>query len=162
MGFAVATNLFFAGVLTLIFPRLNHVLNGDTGTLGLFAGFNLIALASVFLWVPETAKRTLEDLSQIFSIPTRRHAAYQIRTYIPWFIESKILRHKEVELRTIYLEGGDESNDSDSSAECPQTREKEGSVPQASDSPRQDHSVHGRRRASQDSDGISLDSSIHG
>jgi hypothetical protein len=36
MGFSVATNLFFAGILALVFPRLNDALGG-TGALGLFA-----------------------------------------------------------------------------------------------------------------------------
>jgi hypothetical protein len=36
MGFAVATNLFSAGVLTVVFPRLTRAL-GNTGALCLFA-----------------------------------------------------------------------------------------------------------------------------
>lgn len=64
MSFSVATNLFWAGVLTLVFPHLKDDL-GPTGALGLFAGFNIVALVMIFLWVPETAQRTLEELDYI-------------------------------------------------------------------------------------------------
>jgi hypothetical protein len=37
MGFAVAINLFFAGILTLFWFRIHTALKG-TGALGLFAG----------------------------------------------------------------------------------------------------------------------------
>jgi hypothetical protein len=37
MGFAVAVNLFFAGVLTLFWPRIQNGAGG-MGALGLFAG----------------------------------------------------------------------------------------------------------------------------
>lgn len=64
MSFSVATNFFWAGVLTVVFPHLMDDL-GPTGVLGLFAGFNLVALVMIFLWVPETALRTLEELDYI-------------------------------------------------------------------------------------------------
>lgn len=64
MSFSVATNFFWAGVLTVVFPRLMNDL-GPTGALGLFAGFNIVALVMIFLWVPETAQRTLEELDYI-------------------------------------------------------------------------------------------------
>lgn len=64
MSFSVATNLFWAGILTVVFPHLMDIL-GPTGVLGLFAGFNIVALVMIFLWVPETAQRTLEELDYI-------------------------------------------------------------------------------------------------
>lgn len=64
MSFSVATNFFWAGVLTVVFPRLLTGL-GSTGALGLFAGLNIVALVMIFLWVPETAQRTLEELDYI-------------------------------------------------------------------------------------------------
>ena len=68
MSFSVATNFFWAGVLTLVFPHLIDDL-GPTGALGLFAGFNIVALVMIFLWVPETAQRTLEELDYICEWP---------------------------------------------------------------------------------------------
>lgn len=64
MSFSVATNLFWAGILTIAFPHLSNNL-GPTAALGIFAGFNLIALIMIFLWVPETSQRTLEELDYI-------------------------------------------------------------------------------------------------
>ena len=102
MGLAVAVNLFFAGVLTVVFPRLDTAL-GDTGTLGLFAGFNVLAFIMIFLWVPETANRTLEELSQIFAVPTTKHMAYQFNTFVPWIYRSWI-RRQDIELKPLYQE----------------------------------------------------------
>ena len=65
MGFAVMTNLFFAGILTLVFPSMVQSMT-SAGALGLFAFFNLLALLLIFLLVPETAERSLEDLDYIF------------------------------------------------------------------------------------------------
>lgn len=45
----------------------------------------------VLLFVPETAKLTLEELDQVFSVPTHTHAAYGLRQ-IPYFIGRYILR----------------------------------------------------------------------
>lgn len=64
MSLAVATNLFWAAILTLVFPRLTDVL-GNTGALGLFAGLNVVAFVMIFLLVPETKQRTLEELDSI-------------------------------------------------------------------------------------------------
>lgn len=69
MSLAVATNLFWAAILTLIFPRLTDAL-GNTGALGLFAGLNVIAFVMIFLLVPETKQRTLEELDSICTAPT--------------------------------------------------------------------------------------------
>ncbi|KAL8651643.1 MAG: hypothetical protein Q9210_003145 [Variospora velana] len=65
MSLAVSINLFFAGVLTLVYPKLSDALT-PTGTIGFFAGLNIIAFMMIFLWVPETKQRTLEELDHIF------------------------------------------------------------------------------------------------
>lgn len=64
MSFAVATNLFWAGILALFYPKLSSALT-PTGALGLFAGLNVVAFVMIFLWVPETKQRTLEELDAI-------------------------------------------------------------------------------------------------
>jgi MFS family permease len=53
MGWAVATCLFWASVLSLTFPRILSAF-GPVATFGFFAGLNMIALVWIFLWVPET------------------------------------------------------------------------------------------------------------
>lgn len=58
---------------------------GITGTLSIFAGLNMVAFVLVFLFVPETKMRTLEELQYTFDLPTRRHVSYRlnyIRTHV--------------------------------------------------------------------------------
>jgi len=45
----------------------------------------------VLFLVPETKGKTLEELDQVFSVPTRVHAAYGARQ-IPYFFRRYILR----------------------------------------------------------------------
>lgn len=53
MGWAVATCLFWAGVLGLTFPKILETFT-PTGAFGFFAGLNILALIWIFLWMPET------------------------------------------------------------------------------------------------------------
>ncbi|GME24414.1 Sugar/inositol transporter [Neofusicoccum parvum] len=101
MSLAVATNLFWAAILTLVFPRLTDAL-GNTGALGLFAGLNVVAFVMIFLWVPETKQRTLEELDSIFKVSTRQHMRYQITVTMPWFWQRYVLR-KDVDKKPLYV-----------------------------------------------------------
>lgn len=55
----------------------------------------------IFLWVPETKQRTLEELDYIFAVPTRVHIHYQVFKVLPWWIQRFIFRRK-VELEPLY------------------------------------------------------------
>ncbi|KAK8165392.1 hypothetical protein IWX90DRAFT_484980 [Phyllosticta citrichinensis] len=101
MSFAVATNLFWAGILALVYPKMSSALT-PTGALGLFAGLNVVAFVMIFLWVPETKQRTLEELNAIFEVPTRRHMRYQIMKTIPWLWRRYVLR-KDVDKEPLYV-----------------------------------------------------------
>jgi len=59
MGWAVATCLFWAGVLGITFPKILGSF-GSTGTFAFFAGLNMIAFVWIFFWVPETKVSALE------------------------------------------------------------------------------------------------------
>ncbi|KAG6119639.1 hypothetical protein E4U14_005096 [Claviceps sp. LM454 group G7] len=83
MGFAVATCLFWAAVLGITFPFLLERLD-TIGAFSLYAGFNVIAFVMIFFWVPETMKRTLEELDWVFGVPTRKFAKYQLTVTLPW------------------------------------------------------------------------------
>lgn len=61
LGFAVSVCLGFAAVLTISFPAILASL-GVLGAFCLYAGFNIVAFVMIFLWVPETKQRTLEEL----------------------------------------------------------------------------------------------------
>ena len=55
----------------------------------------------IFLWVPETKQRTLEELDYIFAVPTRTHMHYQITKALPWFFNKYIMR-RDVVLEPLY------------------------------------------------------------
>ncbi len=54
MSWAVATNLFYASVLSITFPRMLGVL-GSTGAFAFYAGLNMLAFVMIFLLVPGTS-----------------------------------------------------------------------------------------------------------
>ncbi|KAK0638247.1 putative polyol transporter 2 [Lasiodiplodia hormozganensis] len=101
MSWAVATNLFWAGILNTVFPKLTDALS-NTGALGLFAGLNVVAFVMIFLWVPETKQRTLEELDSIFKESTRHHMHYQITVTLPWLWKRYVLR-QDVERAPLYV-----------------------------------------------------------
>ncbi|KAH7361111.1 major facilitator superfamily domain-containing protein [Pyrenochaeta sp. MPI-SDFR-AT-0127] len=77
MAVSVAVNLLGAGVLVMVFPFVLFSA-GATAALSIFAGLNLVAFVLVYLFVPETRMRTLEELQYTFDLPTRWHIAYRI------------------------------------------------------------------------------------
>lgn len=48
----------------------------------------------IFLFMPETKQRTLEELDYIFAVPTSKHMSYQTGTWLPWFVKRHILMDK--------------------------------------------------------------------
>ncbi|KAI1748583.1 sugar transporter-domain-containing protein [Xylaria castorea] len=101
-AFAIATNLGFAGLLSIFFPSIYAGLH-DGGTLGLFAGLNLVAFALVFLLVEETKLRSLEDLDGIFDVKKRTFTRYQVMEYLPWFFRRYVLG-RQVSMPELYLD----------------------------------------------------------
>ncbi|KAI8935650.1 hypothetical protein NX059_007176 [Plenodomus lindquistii] len=110
MSWAVATCLFWAAVLSITFPRMLSAMT-PTGAFGFYAGLNLIALCLIFLFVPETKQRTLEELDYIFAIPTRKFISHQCGTVLPWWIKTFIMRKKIGPCPSlISFEGGGEND----------------------------------------------------
>ncbi|KAF8528490.1 hypothetical protein BU17DRAFT_73513 [Hysterangium stoloniferum] len=101
MSWAVATCLFWAAVLSLTFPRLLAAFTPQ-GAFGFYAGLNVIAFVMIFLFVPETKQRTLEELDYIFAVPTRTHMSYQLTKVLPWWFKRYILMDKNVGLEPLY------------------------------------------------------------
>ncbi|KAF2004169.1 MFS general substrate transporter [Amniculicola lignicola CBS 123094] len=98
MAVSVAVNLLGAGFLVLVFPMLMHRI-GTTGALSIFAGLNLVAFVLVYLFVPETRRRTLEELQYTFDLSTRWHVEYRARYIRQHFFKNfwKYLARKEVD-----------------------------------------------------------------
>ena len=101
MAWAVATCLFWAAVLSITFPLMLAKL-GVFGACLLYAGFNIVALVLIFLFVPETKQRTLEELDYIFAVPTRVFIEYQITKALPWWIRRWILFQRDAILEPLY------------------------------------------------------------
>lgn len=67
--------------LTLIFPAV-----------GFYAGLNLIAFFMIFCFVRETKQLTLEEIDQVFSVPTSTFIKYEATVTVPWLFKHYILR----------------------------------------------------------------------
>ncbi|KAF2703468.1 MFS transporter [Pleomassaria siparia CBS 279.74] len=93
MSWAVATNNFWASVLSLTLPTMLRKMKPQ-GVFGFYAAMNALAFVMIFLWLPETKQRTLEELDYVFAVPTRTHMKYQTGKNAPWWFKTYILRRK--------------------------------------------------------------------
>lgn len=102
MAWAVATNNFWASALSLSFP---YMLNAFTpqGAFSFYAGLNVIALILIFLFVPETKQRSLEELDYVFAVSTRRHAKYQLTQVLPWWVKRYLFFHKDSQCPELFF-----------------------------------------------------------
>ena len=94
MSWAVATNNFWAAVLSLTFPSMLQAMK-PAGAFGFYSGLNLVALALIFCFVPETKQKSLEELDYVFSVPTKTHAKYQLGTVLPWWCRRYLFGKKD-------------------------------------------------------------------
>ncbi|KAI1178222.1 sugar transporter-domain-containing protein [Nemania sp. FL0916] len=101
MAFAVATNLFWAAVLGITFPKILTSLT-VVGAFGLYAGFNILGFVLIFLWVPETKQRTLEELDYVFAVPSTLFIKYQFTKALPWWFKRWVLFRKNATLEPLY------------------------------------------------------------
>ncbi|KAK3215978.1 hypothetical protein GRF29_8g1765939 [Pseudopithomyces chartarum] len=102
---AVAMTNIWASALSLTFPALLSTL-GSQESFMLYAVLNVVALVLVFLFVPETRLKTLEELDQVFMVPTRRFVVYQVTEYLPWWFERYVLQRNKAELKPVDGVGG--------------------------------------------------------
>ncbi|KAJ5628667.1 hypothetical protein N7490_010895 [Penicillium lividum] len=105
MAWAVATNNFWASVLSLTFPYMLRSLTAQ-GAFGFYACLNLVAFVLIFLFLPETMQRSLEELDYVFGVPTRTHAKYQLTVVLPWWIRRYIFMRKGVDCPPLYRDYG--------------------------------------------------------
>jgi len=94
MSWAVATNNFWATVVSITFPRQLKAF-GVQGAFGFYAAMNFVALLMIFSWLPETKQRTLEELDYVFGVRTKRHMNYQWGTVLPWWLKRYVLRRND-------------------------------------------------------------------
>jgi MFS family permease len=105
MSWAVATNNFWAAVLGLTFPRMLRAF-GPQGSFGFYAGLNIVALVFIFLALPETKQRSLEELDYVFAVPTRLHARFQATKALPWWYRRYVTMKKGEAKPELYHFGG--------------------------------------------------------
>ncbi|GAA6038856.1 hypothetical protein JCM8097_002930 [Rhodosporidiobolus ruineniae] len=77
MSYATGLTWFFNFIVALTFPRLLNAFKPQ-GAFGWYAGWNVIGTILVPLFVPETKGLSLEELDQVFSVPTKKHSAYHL------------------------------------------------------------------------------------
>ena len=101
MAWAVATCLFWAAVLSISFPRILRAFH-PVGAFCFYSALNVTAFVLIFLFVPETKQRTLEELDYVFAVPTRKHAWYQLSKALPWWFKRWVLFNKNAKLEPLY------------------------------------------------------------
>ncbi|KAI0112077.1 sugar transporter-domain-containing protein [Nemania sp. FL0031] len=94
-AFAIAVNLGFAGLLTLVFPTINNHLH-PSGSLGLFSGLTFVAFILVYLLVEETKELSLEHLSYVLNGSKRKFVEYQVAR-VGWFLRRYVMGIRDEE-----------------------------------------------------------------
>jgi hypothetical protein len=111
MSWAVATNNFWASVLALTLPRMLKAF-GPVGMFGFYAGMNVLAFIMIFLWLPETKQRSLEELDYVFAVPMETHMKFQVSKAFPWWFKTWVLWRKDVpEPHLYHFESDDAATD---------------------------------------------------
>ncbi|KAJ5574226.1 uncharacterized protein N7459_008653 [Penicillium hispanicum] len=100
MSWATATTWCFNFILSFTWPHLLRSFKPQ-GAFGWYAAWCVIGWFLVLLFVPETKALTLEELDQVFSVPTRKHASYQLKNAW-WHFRVWVLRRKLEPLPKFY------------------------------------------------------------
>ena len=56
----------------------------------------MTAFIMIFLFVPETKQLSLEQLDDVFAIPTRTFVKHNVTKKLPWYFKTSVLRRKNV------------------------------------------------------------------
>lgn len=94
MSLATATTWFFNFVLAMTWPSLLQSFT-PAGAFCWYAGWNIVGFFGVLLFVPETKGKTLEELDQVFGIPTLIHAEWGLRQFFYFFRRYLLLQDVE-------------------------------------------------------------------
>ena len=92
MGFATATCWFFNFILAFTWPKIVSSF-GRTGAFMWYAAWNFAGFFMVLWFLPETKGLTLEELDEVFSVSTRKHAIYQTKSILNSFQRVVLRRH---------------------------------------------------------------------
>ncbi|KAJ5605578.1 hypothetical protein N7510_008359 [Penicillium lagena] len=101
MSWAVASINFWGFVLSLTFFRIEAAFTIE-GAFGFYAGLNVLCFCLIFCFLPETKKRTLEELDYVFGVPTGTFIRYQFTKVVPYFVRRYCLFDKSARLEPLY------------------------------------------------------------
>lgn len=99
MAWATAICWGFNGILAFTWPLL-EVAFTTSGAFFYYAAWNLVGFTVVLLFLPETAKLSLEELDMVFSVPTRKQAQWGAKQPRFWF--QKYILRKDVHPEPLY------------------------------------------------------------
>lgn len=99
MALGTATMWFCNFILGVTWPSLRAAFTIQGG-FGWHAGWCVVGWWMVLLFMPETKGKTLEELDQVFSVPTRLHARYRLRQ-IGYFFNRYLLQ-RDVRSEVLY------------------------------------------------------------
>ncbi|EEP77488.1 conserved hypothetical protein [Uncinocarpus reesii 1704] len=88
MSFATATTWGFNFVISLTWPALVDSFKPQ-GAFGWYAAWNLFGWVFCYFCLPETKALSLEELDQVFSVPTTAHINHY-RAMLPWYFKKYI------------------------------------------------------------------------
>ncbi|RSH88653.1 hypothetical protein EHS25_002880 [Saitozyma podzolica] len=78
----------------------------SVGEVCFYAGLNALALLWIFLFVPETKAMTLEELDQVFSVPTTSFIKYESTVWLPYMFKRYITRQSVQPIRPLFEKEG--------------------------------------------------------
>ncbi|OJJ06615.1 hypothetical protein ASPVEDRAFT_140116 [Aspergillus versicolor CBS 583.65] len=90
MSFATATTWGFNFIVSLTWPSLNAAFTSQ-GAFGWYAAWNFFGWVTAYFCLPETKALSLEELDQVFSVPTRTHIKHYM-DMLPWYFKKWVLR----------------------------------------------------------------------
>jgi len=100
-SWSIFVNQATSTVLTMTFPDLLASIDVG-GCFFFYGGLNLFATFLVFNLLPETKQMSLEELDQIFAVPTSKFAKYQWGTWLPYFVRRYIKMDRTAHLEPLY------------------------------------------------------------
>ena len=76
MSLATATTWFFNFILAMTWPSLSSCFT-TAGGFAWYGAWNVVGWWLILMFMPETKGKTLEELDQVFSVPTRFHSQWR-------------------------------------------------------------------------------------
>ncbi|PYI11886.1 hypothetical protein BO78DRAFT_402654 [Aspergillus sclerotiicarbonarius CBS 121057] len=90
MSFATATTWGFNFIVSLTWLPLRDAFSPQ-GAFGWYAAWNIFGWVFCYFCLPETKALSLEELDQVFSVPTRKHINHYAGM-LPWYVKKYLLR----------------------------------------------------------------------